>query len=101
MTKYIENKKVEENKANNVPNLNSIDEAICNFISAIYNSGWDLLIVDKNNHSFRQKVAAQFTPRLSKIKTSNRSENKMNKPASFIKLLSLILAKYLKKLIRS
>jgi len=39
MIKYIENKKIENNKANEVPDLNSIDKATWKFISTIYNSG--------------------------------------------------------------
>jgi len=58
MTKYIKNKKVKKNKENNILDLNGIGEAAWNFISIFYNSEWDLLITDKNNCSFRQKVAA-------------------------------------------
>ena len=39
MTNYIENKKIEQNKANNVPDLKDIDEATWKFISAFYSSG--------------------------------------------------------------
>ena len=74
MTKYIENKKIKKNKANNVLDLNGIGKATWNFISAIYNSGQNILIVDKNNCFFRQKVAAQFIPKLNKIKTNNKSK---------------------------
>lgn len=49
MTKYIENKKIEQNKANNIPDLKGIDEAAWKIISAFYCSGWDLLIADKDN----------------------------------------------------
>ena len=97
MTKYIKNKKVKKNKENNVLDLNGIDEAAWNFISIFYNSEWDLLIADENNCSFRQKVAAQFTPRLSEIKTNNKSKKKIDKPTSFVKLPSLIPAKISKE----
>ena len=49
MTKYIENKKIEQNKANNIPDLKGIDEAAWKIISAFYSSGWDLLIANKDN----------------------------------------------------
>ena len=39
MTKYIKNKSIEPNKANNVLDLKGVDEAIWNFISALYKSG--------------------------------------------------------------
>lgn len=53
MTKYIKNKKIDSSKVNKVPNLRNIGKAVWNFISAIYNSEWDSLIVDKNNNSFK------------------------------------------------
>ena len=49
MTNYIENKKIEQNKANNVPDLKDIDEATWKFISAFYSSGQNSLIADKDN----------------------------------------------------
>ena len=77
-------------------NINGIDKATWNFISAIYNLGWDTLIADKNNHSFRQKVAAQFISKLNKIKP-NKNKKKPDKSASFIKLPPPIPAKTPKK----
>ena len=38
MTKYILNKKVENNKANNVPDFKDIGEMSWNFILSIYDS---------------------------------------------------------------
>ena len=49
MTKYIKNKSIEPNKANNVLDLKDIGEAAWNFISTLYNSSWDTLISDKDN----------------------------------------------------
>jgi len=39
MTNYIKNKKIEQNKANNVLDLKGIDEATWKFISVFYSSG--------------------------------------------------------------
>ena len=97
ITKYIRNKKIKKNKANNISDFSNIGEAAWNFILALYNLGWDILIVNKNNCSFRQKVSAQFTLKLSKIKTNNKNNKKIDKPASFIKLSPLTLAKLPKK----
>jgi len=58
MTKYILNKKSERGKANNINDFKDIGEAAWNFISFLYESGWDELVADKNNHLFRQKVKA-------------------------------------------
>jgi len=93
MTKYIKNKKIENNKANKVSDLNSINKATWKFIFAIYNSEWDSLIADKKNKSFRQKVSSKFTPKLNIVKTSNKGKKKADKPASFEKLPLPILAK--------
>ena len=88
MTKYIENKKIENNKANEVPDLNSIDKAAWKFISTIYNSEWDSLIADKTNNSFRQKFLLKFTPKLDLVKTSNKGKKKADKLVSFEKTTS-------------
>ena len=38
MTNYIKNKNIDHNKTNNIPDLNSMDEVVWNFISTIYES---------------------------------------------------------------
>jgi len=53
MTKYILNKKVERGKANDINDFKGIGEAAWNFISFLYESGWDELVADKNNYLFR------------------------------------------------
>ena len=92
MTNYIKNKSIESNKVNNVPDLKSIEEATWSFISAIYESGWDLLIANKDNQSFRHKFLSKFAPKIQEIKNKPKN-NKSDKLASFIKLPSPILAK--------
>ena len=51
MTKYILNKKVESSKVNEVNDFKDIGKVVWGFISAIYESGWDSLIVNNNNNS--------------------------------------------------
>jgi len=53
MTKYIINKKVESGKANEVNDIKGIGEVAWGFILALYESRWNKLIADNNNHSFR------------------------------------------------
>ena len=53
MQKYILNKSIIGDKANDVKNLKSMGEVAWEFILALYKSKWDYLIVDKNNFSFR------------------------------------------------
>ena len=62
MQKYILNKSIEGDKANNVKDLEGVGEVAQGFISALYKSHWDHFIADKNNFSFRHKVKAQFNP---------------------------------------
>ena len=62
MQKYILNKLIEGDKANNINDLEGVGKAAWGFISALYKSHWDHLIADKNNFSFRCKVKAQFNP---------------------------------------
>ena len=50
---YIGNKKINSFKSNDIKNLKGIDEAAQKFVSAIYKSGWDSLIVNSYNNTFR------------------------------------------------
>jgi len=56
MTKYIKNKSINYSKTNDIPDLSSVGEVAWNFISIIYESGWDSLIANKENRTFRQCV---------------------------------------------
>ena len=99
MSNYILNKKVNKDKVNNFENLKDIDKKAWNFISAIYNAEWNMLIADSNNISFRNKVAAKFTLKITlpnALKNNNVKDD--DKPASINKLLPLILAKIPKKI---
>jgi len=93
MTKYIPNKFVERGKVNNFDNLKDISKVAWDFISAIYNSGWNALSAD-NNISFRTKFASKFT-----LKTNNNNVSKNNgsksddKPATINRLSLHIPAK--------
>ena len=53
MTKYIKNKSIDHNKVNNIPDLSSVGKVVWNFISAIYKSGWNSLVTNKDNTTFR------------------------------------------------
>ena len=87
MTIYICNKKIENSKLNEVKNLKGIGKAAWNFISAIYESGWDLLITDNNNISFRNKVLVKFTLKINKVNTNkSKSGKSTDRPTTFNKL---------------
>jgi len=53
MAKYIENKKIETFKSNDIKDFKDISKATWELISSIYNSGWDSLIVDDHKNSLR------------------------------------------------
>ena len=93
ITYYIKNKDINCTKANDIPDLKSIDELVWNFISAIYKSGWDTLVINKDNKTFKQQVASKFTSKIQKIKKSSKDKKLIDKPVSFIKLPSSISVK--------
>ena len=98
MQKYILNKLIESDKANNVKDLEGIGEVAWRFISALYESYQDQLIANKNNFSFKYKVKAQFNPQIIKEITSKKGKKK-DKPAVVSVLSSPILAKFPKEVI--
>ena len=93
MAKYIENKRINVNKSNEVLEFRDISKAVWKFLSTIYNSEWDLLIANKNNNSFKQKIVFKFTFKVNLIKTRKKEKKNMDKPVSFERLSLLILAK--------
>jgi len=97
IAKYIENEKININKSNNVPELKEVDESAWKLISAIYSLGWDLLFADKNNNSFRQKVAFKCTPNVNSLNNSKKEEKNIDKLANIEKLPPPILAKLSKE----
>lgn len=98
MQKYILNKSIVGDKANKVKDLKYISEVAWWFISALYKSQWNNLIVDKNSLSFRCNVNAQFNPPLSRNVVSNKSNN-TDKAATVSTLLPPILAKSPKEVV--
>ena len=97
MSKYILNKSVKRDKVNNFDDFEGVGKMAWDFISAIYNSDWDVLSVD-NNISFRNKVASKFTLKISNINNSKNKDGKGNNKLATVSRLSLpISAKSSKK----
>jgi len=90
-------KKININKSNNVPELKGVGESAWKLISAIYSLEWNLLFADKNNNSFRQKVAFKCTPNVNPLNNSKKGEKNINKLANIEKLPLPILAKLSKE----
>ena len=78
LAKYILNKQVNGNMANDLSNFNGMGDTIWNFISAVYGAKWDVLFTDNKTNMLRAKISSRFTPR---ILTSN-SNNKKDAPKS-------------------
>jgi len=97
ITNYIRNKGINCNKLNNVPDLKKMGKVVWNFISAIYDSGWDSLVSNDNNCSIRQKITYQFTLKIPEITNKGKIDKSTDKPASFNNIPPPILAKTQKK----
>jgi len=54
--KYISGKSINGDKANGFKDLSGMGKSIWEFISLVYNLHWDVLFVDKNNMTLRNKV---------------------------------------------
>lgn len=99
MQKYIFNKSIKGDKANDVKDLEDVREVAWEFISALYESYWDQLIANKNNLSFRHKVKAQFSPHFIKEMSPKKGKN-IDKLAAVSVLPPPILAKSPKEVVK-
>ena len=61
MEKYILSKGIDGSKANEIKDFKGLGKAAWGFISALYTSQWDNLIVDKTNRFFRNNVKSKFS----------------------------------------
>ena len=92
MHKYILGKTINNDKANNVKDLEDVGKVAWEFISAIYETHWDSLFVDYSKTSFRNKVKSKFNPQVIKTLVNNK-EKEIVKPTFVIPLSPPILAK--------
>jgi len=92
MRKYILGKSIKNSGANDVEDFKGMGKAMWEFISAIYDSHWDIFFVDDNNTTFRNKVKSQFSPQVIKPKASSKGKETV-KPAFVSSFPPPILAK--------
>jgi len=85
-------KKIEQGKANSIDNLKGVGEIAWNFLLSLYEAGWDELIADNKNFSFRHKVKMQFNQPPNSVNISRKGKNVINL-ALISSLPSPILAK--------
>ena len=74
MARYITNKHVSSNKANNLKEFKGIGDSIWNFISLVYQVKWDFLYTDNNSTTLRVKISSKFTPRVAPNLVKNNKE---------------------------
>ena len=92
MRKYILEKSIDNNKANDVQDLVSIGKAAWKFLSAFYKSYWDNLFVNDSNTFFRNKIKSKFSPQVNQPQTNGKGK-KIVKPTFVSTLPPPILAK--------
>ena len=78
MQKYILGKLINDDKANNVKDLESVRKAAWEFITALYESHWNDLLVDGTNRFFRNNVKSKFSLQIIKKNNSNKGKNLVN-----------------------
>ena len=81
IAKYIENKKINTAKSNNVKNFQGIGKATWKFVSAFYKAEWDLLIADVHNNIFKQRLSYHYTSKTNPVKSSKSRKKNTNKLA--------------------
>ena len=74
LVKYIQNKKANGAKVNNLNNFDSMDDAIWNFILAVYTARWNVLFTDQKTNTLRNKISSKFTLRISSTNGTNKKE---------------------------
>ena len=95
MCKYILGKTINNDKTNNIKDLEDIGKVAWEFISAIYEAHWNSLFIDNSKTSFRNKVKSKFNPQV--IKTPVNIKEKVIVKPTFVSPLSLSIPAKLPK----
>jgi len=82
LSKYIQGKQVDNNRANDLADFDGMGDAIWNFISSVYGSKWDCLFTDNKTNKLRNKIAAKFTPRVAPANGNSRNEIPKSTPVT-------------------
>ena len=95
MKKYIQDKLIEDNKANNIKDLKDVSKVAWKFISFLYEVHQDSLVMDNKNTLLRNKIKSKFSLQVFS-KLNNKGKN-IVKPPYISSLPSSIPAKLPKK----
>ena len=79
LAKYIQNKQVNGNAANDLSDFNGMGDAIWNFILLIYDVKWDALHTDNKSNTLRAKISSKFTPRIPTQAPNGNNKKEMPK----------------------
>ena len=82
MAKYIQNKSVNDIKANNITEFEGMSDTIWNFISSVYEAKWDSLHTDQSTNTLRSKILLKFTPRTPPAKGNSNKEIPKSTPVT-------------------
>jgi len=85
LSKYIQGKQVDNNKANDLADFDGMGDAIWNFISSVYGSKWDSLFTDHKTNTLRNKISAKFTPRVPPTYGNPRKDASKSTPVTINK----------------
>jgi len=96
MHKYILSKSIDNDKANNIKDLEGIGKTAWEFISFLYKAHWDSLYMNDSKTLFRNMVKSKFSPQIPKP-SMNFKEKEMAKPTYVSTLPPPILVKSPKK----
>ena len=75
MQKYILDKAINSDRANNIKDLKDVDKVAQEFIMALYKSHQDGLLVNSINRIFRSNVKLKFSPQVTKKPTIVKDKN--------------------------
>ena len=96
---HIRSRNVLKGKINDIPKLKDFSEATWNFISSIYESGWDSVYINKNNNSFRNRISNKFTSKIPKNNFSSSFNKPKDKAVEIVRLFLSITAQPSKKVL--
>jgi len=83
---YIRVRKVKQGKILDITELQGFGKAEWNFISSIYEAGWDFISINKQNVSFRNSVSNKLNTKSSKFNNSSYSDRSKEKTVEIVKL---------------
>ena len=85
LAKYILNKQVNGNTANDLGDFDGMGDAIWNFISVVYGAKWDVLHTDNKTNTLRAKILSKFTSRIPIPNGNNKKDIPKSTPVTINK----------------